>query len=193
MYQVQGCQAEHDGLIKSGQEHPNETNRRKVIHSTNILLVIFNGNAEQIPIDRLSFIITSLWVCRPLINDIVLANAHFIGIYCNTILIVLLILIQRVVLIDIFDIRRCFVSRSIIFLRAFRIGRVAVWIIDILIAFKNILFSTVVIRTAEIMIPVSGRISCYRIINCSRHNATNCLQVVLISRIRFFFFRGQPI
>ena len=188
MYQVQGCQAEHDGLIKSGQEHPNETNRRKVIHSTNILLVIFNGNAEQIPIDWLSLIITSLWVCRPLIDDIVLANAHFIGIYCNTILIVLLVLIQRVILIDIFDIRRCFVSRSIIFLRAFRIGRVTVRIIDILIALKYILFSAVIIRTAEIMIPVSGRICCYRIINCSRHNTTNCLQIVLISGIRFFFF-----
>ena len=74
------------------------------------------------------------------------------------ILIIFFIFVERVILIDILNIRRRLVGRIIAFTARTTVGRVTLWIIDILVSTQDVCLHLVIIRAPEIMIVIVCRV-----------------------------------
>ena len=71
--------------------------------------------------------------CYTLVDNVVLSYLHVALVNAHVVLVVLFVLIEREVLVDVFNIGRSLVGRTITFRRVFRIDRVAVRIVNVLI------------------------------------------------------------
>ena len=94
-------------------------------------------------------------------------------------------------MVDILDIRRRLVGRSV----GFAVGRsrVAVWVVDIFVAFEDRSAAVVPMFTAEIGVLVGRRSLHYRIVDRRTHRRTDRLEIVGIRPEGAFFFRGQTV
>ena len=117
-----------------------------------------NRYAELIPCHMTYRSVSQLRLCLTLVNDKVLPHFQVFGTNGHMILIIPFVFIQGEILVDIFDIRKCLIGSVIALTPRVGIRRVALRIVDELITPYNVCLHLVVIRTAEIMIVIVGRV-----------------------------------
>ena len=108
MDEVKRGEAQHHGTLEIGQEHTHETYGREVIDAAHLRAVgrhLLERYAELVPGDTVLVAIAESLGCHTLVDDIVLADTHLAGIEGHTVLVILLILIQRIVLVDVLNVR----------------------------------------------------------------------------------------
>ena len=106
---------------------------------------------------------------------------------------ILLVLIERVVLIDVLHIGSRLVGRVIAFRTRVGIRRVALWVVDALIALQDGSLNPVQIGTTEVMVVVVGRVGPNTVEDRLIHLSLYLGQEVLIAFISLFLFVGQTI
>ena len=90
------------------------------------------------------------------------------------VLIIAFVFIQRVVLVDILHIGRGLIGVIVARVSRFVVGRIALRIVNILIAAQNIGTHLVIIVPAEIMIVIISRVVLNGIPHIGMHNALRC-------------------
>ena len=154
--QIHGGETEHNGLFKAGHEDAHETNGGEIVDAADFLFVLIHGDAEKIPRVVSAVIIAGLHVGDAFIDDVVSSDLHVLLGDVNAILIVLFILVEGVVLVEVFDVWRGFVGGAVAFGRVVGIDGVAVGIVDVFVAVEDGALREVVVRAAEVVILVGG-------------------------------------
>ena len=178
-------------LIEARHEHTHEADRREVIDAAVLAFIFAQRNAEQIPFRGGRFAVARFRVDCAHVDNVVPADLHGRRIDAHAVLVVFFVLVEGEVLVNILDIRRGLVGRSV----GFAVGRsrVAVRVVDIFVAFENRSAAVVPMFTAEIGVLVGRGGLYYRIVDCRAHRRTDRLEVVGIRPEGAFFFRGQTV
>ena len=167
-------------MFETREKHAHETNTGEIGNTAKSPLILCYGNAELISSDIFARAITQRSRRFPLIYDKVSAHHHVCRAKRDVILIVFLIFVERVILIDIFHIGRRFVRRIIALAARIAIGRIALRVINVLIAVQNGDGRAVVVRAAEIMIVIIGGVGLDRIEHGRAHPCLNRCEKGLI-------------
>ncbi len=192
-HKVEAAEAQHDRLLEICHKHPHEAYRREIADAARLRIPIVNGDAELVPRRRFGVAVAQLHRRFALVDDVISADNHIFGADGNDVLVIIFVLVQSVILIDILGIRRGFV-RSVVGLGArVGVGRVALRIVDVLVAAQNRGLHRVVVRAAEIMIIVAGGV----VVNAVPHGradlALNLRQEVLIRIERPLLLVGEAV
>ena len=102
------------------------------------------------------------------------AHHHIVGAQRNMVLIIAFVFIQRVVLVDVLHIGRSLIGVIVACTHRFVVGRIALWIVNILIATQNIGTHLIIILAAEVMIVVVSGVVLNGLPHISTHNALRC-------------------
>ena len=102
------------------------------------------------------------------------AHHHVVGAQRNMVLIIAFVFIQRVVLVDVLHIGRGLIGVIVARVSRFVVGRIALRIVDILIAAQNIGTHLVIILAAEVMIVVVSGVVLNGVPHIGTHNALRC-------------------
>ena len=177
------------GFAETGEEHTNEANCREVGNRADLLFVFFERNLELIPGRYLLLTIAKSSNVFLLVGDVVFADNHIFRTQRDVILVVALILVERVVLVDVFDVghraRRLVESVSVVVVaEGVTLGTVVV-----LIPLEHAGLLFVVVVTAVVVIVVAGRVVEGRELVvfefgnfCRRKFQSQIVDVVLIGR-----------
>ena len=93
------------GLLETGHEHTDKTNRREVGNRTDHLFILLQWNFKLIPYGIGSFTVAQSDRLHLLVGNIVLSYLQILATQRNVVLIIAFIFIQRIVLIDVLHIR----------------------------------------------------------------------------------------
>ena len=100
-HKEQRTETHHHGMLETSEEHTHEAYRREVVDGANALLVVVERDAELIPCDATVLAVTQGLRVLTLVDDVVATYDEVFGTYRHLVLIVLLVLVQRVVLVDV--------------------------------------------------------------------------------------------
>ena len=109
------------------------------------------------------------------------------------ILVVFLIFVQRIVLIDILYIRRCFIRGVVTLVVVVIVWWVTLWVVDALISFKDRSLLCIPVRTTEIVVVIISRVCPYWVEDSLIGISTSSCKEVLIRSKLLFFFISQSI
>ena len=138
-----------------GQEHTHETDARQVDGAL-LAGVLRQRDAELVPLHRLATAIAQGDCGLTDVRDEVLAHLHVLRTDAHLVLQVALILVQRIVLVDVLNVRIGLI-RGIIALRLLvAVWRVALWHVDTLVTLQDRSLAIVQIRASEVVVVVVG-------------------------------------
>ena len=123
----------------------------------------------------------------------VAAYSHVLRAQRDVVLVVFLILIEGVVLIDVLDIGRGLVGGVVALGAALGVGRVALGVVDALVAFEYRGLGFVEIGAAEVVVVVIGRVGLDRVKHLGAHLCPCLLQKLLIGLKLALFLVAQTI
>ena len=103
-HQIQCGETKDDGLFETGQEHTHEPYAREIVDVAHFLLVFGKRYAELIPIHLFRVAVAELDACRTFVHDMVLPHNEVFRTDADFILVIFLVLVQCVVLIDVFHV-----------------------------------------------------------------------------------------
>ena len=103
---LHGGEAHDDGLAEAGHVDTHEAQRGEVADAAHDLLVVVDGHAELIPVDALGVAVAQLGAVGAHVGDMVAAHHHVLWAQRHAVLEVLLILVERVVLVDVLHVGR---------------------------------------------------------------------------------------
>ena len=192
-HKVERGKAQHRGTVEAGHEHAHEADGREVTDVAHLLLIFAQGDAEEIPFGLHFVAVARLGVGGAHIDDVVLAHHHFGRVDAHAVLIVLLVLVERVVLIDVLDIGRSLVGRGVTFGAVFGSHGVAVRVVDILVAVEDGRLSAVPIRAAIVVVLVGRRTLQQRVVDFRAHHALHLREELGISAKGALVLRGQSV
>ena len=141
--------------------HTHKADRLEVTDITHCLhrsTVAAKRYLKLVPVHIYFLAVTQRHMRHFLLGDMLFADLHHIRAQDNLVLIVAFYLVQRIVIIDIFDIRRQSRSRSVRLVLILRVRRVTFGIIELLIAVQNRHRLFVVIRAAVVVIFITRRV-----------------------------------
>ena len=145
-------------MLETGEEHTHEAHRCEVVDCAELLLVLAQWDAELVPVDGLCLVVAQLVGVLALVYDVVLAHLEVFGADRHAILEELLVLVERVVLVDILNVG-CRLVRCVVALGArVVVGRVALRVIYVLVAAQDGCLYLVVVGTAEVVVVVACRV-----------------------------------
>ena len=142
-------------FLETGHIHTHETDRLKVTDRTNLLVITLDRDLEEIPFNRLLRAIHHGNFRLTLVYDIVDTNLQITRPQGDLVFEILLRAVQRIVLINIFHIRRTLSGAGI------TLGRFLGVTLRSVIAFvarEDIQLLGIIIRSAEIMIVITRRV-----------------------------------
>ena len=91
--------------LETSHEHTHEADGREVLNTSHLLLVVTQWNRELVPSGLLCLTITGVDISDLLVGHIIHANLQRVRMNGNAILEIAFILVQRVILVDVLDIR----------------------------------------------------------------------------------------
>ena len=153
-HQVECRQTQHDRLVKPRHEHAHEADGREIVDTSVATFVLFDGDAEEIPLRFGRLAISSLCIDGATIYDVVLSHLHGIRTDLHTILIEFLVFVERIVLIDVLHIGSNLVGSGIAFGRSIGSYRVTIGVVDKLVAIEDAHAAFIKVRSAVIVIAV---------------------------------------
>ena len=163
-HQVETTEAQHDGLLETSEVHTHETDAGEVVDVAHPLLTLGQGDAELIPAHGQRVAVAQLHVAVAAVGNVgVGGHAVVVGLQvvvtdADTVLEVAFILVQRVVLVDVLHVGAHLV-RGIVRLRTvIGIGRVALRVVDALVAVQDAGLGIVEVRAAIVVVVVTGRV-----------------------------------
>ena len=164
-HQVKTAEAQHDGLLEIGHEHTHEADAGEVVDAALLAFVLGDGNAELEPVDTRRIAIAQSHAAGAHIGDVGIRQRRtvLIGIKdlrtdMHLVLVVAFILVEREVLVDVLHVRTSLVAGVIRFGAIVGVGRVALRIVDALIAFEDALLLVVIVGAAIVVVVVAGRV-----------------------------------
>ena len=107
--EVEIAETQNDRLGESGEEHTHEADAGEVADGTDLLLEVGQRNAELIPVGGLPVAVAEGLNVGMFLDDVVLTDDEVFRTDRDVVLIVTLIFVQRVVLVDVLNIRGCLV------------------------------------------------------------------------------------
>ena len=157
-HQVQAAEAQHDGLAELGEEHTHETDAGEVADATHTVFRLVEGYAELVPAHGFLLAVAQRSRIFPDVGNEVMAQPHVLRTDADVILIVALILVQRIVLVDVLHVRIGLVAGVVALRLLFAVRRVALRHVDALVAIEDGGLGLVVVRAAEVVVVVVGRV-----------------------------------
>ena len=161
-HKVERTETQHDGFLEARHEHAHESDRGKVVDRTHLALVLRERNTELVPVDVGGVAIAQLYTTGSHIGDetIVKGSSMAVGFEdlgrdSHLVLVVAFKLVEGVVCVDILNIRTALVTGIVTLGLVFRIGRVALGIVEALIAVENALFLAVEVGATEVVVVVA--------------------------------------
>ena len=154
MYQIEGGQTQDDFLAESGHEHSHEADAGEIGNAAHSAFVCVNGHTEQVPCTFFRLAVAELYAGLALVGNVVASNHHVFRTDAYAVLVVLLIFVQRIVLVDVFDVGRTLPGRFIAFGVGVAVRAVALGHVDALVAVQDAGLCTVEIRSAVIVVVV---------------------------------------
>ncbi len=103
-HQLEGGEAQVGGLLEAGHEHAHEANGGEVVDRAHLFLIVAQGNVELIPRDLLLLAVAGGHLGGLLVDYVVFAHLEVGRANRHAILEIALILVERVVLVDVFHI-----------------------------------------------------------------------------------------
>ena len=180
-HEVERSEAQHDRMLEACEEHTHEAHRGEVVDSTELLLVVAQRYAELVPVDRFCLVVAQLVGVLALVYDVVLAHLEVFGADRHAILEELLVLVERVVLVDVLHVRRRLVRCVVALGARVVVGRVALRVVYVLVAAQDRRLHHVVVGTTEIVVVVACGVSPDRVPHGRVHLALHLAQEVLIA------------
>ena len=157
-HEVERTEAQHDRMLEAGEEHTHEAHGCEVVDCAELLLILAQRDAELVPVDGLCLVVAQLVGVLALVHDVVLAHLEVFGADRHTILEELLVLVERVVLVDVLHVG-CRLVRCVVALGArVVVGRVALRVVYVLVAAQDRCLHLVVVGTAEVVVVVACRV-----------------------------------
>ena len=163
-HQVETAEAQHDGFLESREVHTHETDAGEVVDIAHPLLALGQGDAELIPAHGQRVAVAQLHVAVAAVGNVgVGGHAVVVGLQvvvadADTVLEIAFVLVQGIVLVDVLHVGSHLI-RSVVRLRAVvGIGRVALRIVDALIAVQDAGLGIVEVGTAIVVVVVGGRV-----------------------------------
>ena len=150
---------------ESGDEDADETDAGEVADAAHLLLKLVEWNAEKIPVGLAASALAQSGCGLALVYNEVLAHHKVFGTDGDVILIVFLVFVERVVLVDVLHVGCGLVGCIVGLCAALVVGRVALRIVDVLIAADDGGLHLVVVSTAEVVVVVGGGIGLYAVPN----------------------------
>ena len=96
-----------DGLfLEARHKDTHEADAREVPDIAFLALILFQRNAEEVPSAFLRVAVAKLYACDALVGNVVASDNHVFRAYAHAILIILLVFVEGIVLIDVFNIGR---------------------------------------------------------------------------------------
>ena len=163
--EVQGTEAQHDGLLESRHEHAHEADTGEVVDTALLVFILRDGDAELIPVHTRRIAVAELHAAGAHVGDEAVGRRHAVtvgikhlGRDTHTILVVTLIFVEGEVLVDILLVRPRLVAGIIRLTLVIRVRRVALGIVDALVTVEDALSLFVEVRTPEIVVVVARRV-----------------------------------
>ena len=157
-HQVEGTEAEHDGLAELGEEHAHKADAGEVADATHAVLVFAQRDAELVPLDRFLVAVAQRGGILADVSDVVMSQAHVFGADAHPILIVALILVERKVLVDVLHVGVALVAGVVALGLLVAVGRVALRHVDALVALQDGGLAFVEVAASEVVVVVVGRV-----------------------------------
>ena len=192
-HQVERAEAHDDWVLEIREEHTHEANRREVANAAHPVRRLGERDAELIPSHSAVLSVAQRLGVFALIHDVVAAHDEVFGTDGNLVLIVFLVFVERVVLVDVLDVGRGFVRGVVALGARVVVGRVALRIVDVFVATNHVGTNLVVVRAAEIVVVVVGRVVHDAVEHGGRHLALNLPQEILIRIERALLFIVQAV
>ena len=200
-HQVERTKAQHDRFLESRQEHTHKAHAGKVADRAHLALIFSQRYTELIPVNAGGIAIAQFYTTGTHVGDETIGRSRtiaigieYLGRDVHLVLVVALILVQRVVLVDILHIRPALVAGIVRFGLIFGLGRVALRIIDALIAIQNAGALGIEIRSTEVVIVVAGRVVAPRLHNTVvGYYRTNAIQPLVVGAILLLLIISQSV
>ena len=160
MHEVQSAEAQ-DYLVREVRHiHAHKADVGEVGYATYALAVgIVQGNADKVPVYVLYLTVAQGYGRGACVRNILAAGAQVFWSDGQMVLPVLLAFAQGIVCVDILNVRSVLPCRFVVFGRVLAVGRVALGHVDALVSLKHGHLVAVVVRTAEVVVVVVGRVS----------------------------------
>ena len=162
-HEVERSEAQHDGLLESGEEHAHEADGGEVVDGSHLLLILGERYAILIPTDGERVAVAQLGIIVTMVDDVGVFRLHaaVVGLQLvvadgDAILIVALILVERIVLVDVLHVGAGLVAAVVAFGLVVGRRRVALRVIDALVAVHDGAPLTVEVGAAEVVVVVAG-------------------------------------
>ena len=105
-HEVERTEAHDDRLLEVGEEHAHEADAGEVVDIAHLRLILIHWDAELVPRHGLLVAVRQARGVFSLVHDIVLAHHEVLRAHAHVVLEVLLILIERIVLVDVLHVGR---------------------------------------------------------------------------------------
>ena len=102
--QAEGCESQVGNSLESCQVDAYETYGGEVLDRTHLLFILMQGDGELVPYCMLGLTIAGMNIRLPNVGDEVTAHPERIGMYSDTVLEEMLMLVQLVILVDVLGI-----------------------------------------------------------------------------------------
>ena len=193
VHQVEGGQANDDGLLAVGEEHADEADAGEVVDVAHLRLVALQGDAEEIPVDLLLVAVAQGGGVDALVDDVVAPDDEVLGAYGDVVLEVLLVFVQGVVDIQVLDVGRSLIGCLVALGRVLRVGRVALGHVDALVAVEDALACLVEVAAAIVVVVVACGVGIDGVEDLCVDLPLHLLQVLGIGAELAFLFRVQTV
>ena len=200
-YQVERPEAQHDGFLEARQEHTHESDAGKVVDASLLPLILCQGNTELIPVDILGLTITQFHAAGTHVGNEtvgrwcpVTVGIENLGRDTHMVLVVTFILVEGIVLVNVFHIRAALIAGIVGFRLLVCIGRVTLRVVDALIAVEDTFPLFVEVTATEVVVVVTGRVVLPGLADAVVDNKpTHGVEPVTIGAICLFFLIIQAI
>ena len=199
--QVETAEAKHHRLLEASEEHTHETNRGKVVDSAYLLFpfaqrhtVLIPAHGERVAVAQLSIVVAVVYDIRFVRLLPAVVGLQLVVADGYAILVVALILVQCEVLIDVLHVWSGFV-RCVVRLRLVVAGRrVALRVVDALVAVHDALALTVEVGAAEVVVVIAGRVAApgaqHAVVG---DDAANLVEPLLVGSVLALLAIGQSV
>ena len=165
-HQVQGRETQVRLFVEARHVHSHEADALPVAYGADLLhvrRVAAQRYLELIPGHHLRLAVAQIHFRLFLLHNMLRAHFHHLRTQLDPVLVVFLVLVERVILVDIFDIRLQRRSRSVTLRLLFGRRRVAFRAVEMFVAVQYRHLLLVVVRTSVVMVVIAGRVVNWRV------------------------------
>ena len=192
-HQVETAEAEHDGFLESGKEHAHEAYGGEVVDGAHPLLKLVEGDTELIPGHVVVVAVAQGTGAHAAVYDEVLSHHEVFRTDGDVILVVFLILIEGEVLVDVLHIGGGLVRGVVALGARVGVGRIALRVVDALVAVLDSGLYLVEVGAAEVVVVVVGGVVHDTVEHLGGHLSLDGGEELLVRIERAFLLVGEAV